>query len=378
MQSLSVGIAAGANSDSGGDWGGASGTRNNWESIPDHQSPATKAVAEATKALIENDWDTHRKALAAQDAVPPGDQYLLGPNLLVAPVNQPGQRRRNVQLPATPGGWIDFETGQTLPDGQTVGLPAPLSRLPLLVRAGAFVPMTAYRPSTAQFRPDTLVVRYFPDWQVPAPVFTSYEDDGHSAQALARREFATLRLTGRLTANQAIITATVAGTYPGAPVRRLVRLRVARVAAAPSAVLLGGQPLTASAWQLDGSRHEISLEFPLEKQAVVTLVGLRLLTAPAAQTDPETLTLTAPDNRTFTGSVGLHYERYVPADSPAPLRIRNARGQLVRELPTETSAGTHALSWDGRDAAGRPAASGLYEVELAGQHQRLVRLPNYY
>ena len=306
---------------------------------------------------------------------PPGDQYLLGPNLLVAPVSQPGQRRRNVALPPTPGGWVDFETGQTLPGGQTVGLPAPLGHVPLLARAGAFVPMTAYRASTAQFRPDTLLVRYFPAAAVPTSLFTVYEDDGHSAQALARREFATLQLTGSVVGSQAVITATVAGSYPGAPARRLVQLRMARVARAPTAVQLGGQPLATSAWQFDAARHELLAEFPLERQATLTLAGLRLLATPAAQLDPETLTLTAPESRTFTESVGLRYERSVAVAAPTPLRIRNARGQLVRELPTGAEAGPHAAEWDGRDAQGRAVAPGLYEVELGGQHQRLVRLP---
>ena len=82
-----------------------------------------------------------------------------------------------------------------------------------------------------------------------------------------------------------------------------------------------------------------------------------------------------PDSRTFVGSVGLRYERYVPAAAPTPLLIRNARGQVVRELPTVAEVGAHSTRWDGLNAAGQPVAPGLYEVELAGQHQRLVRLP---
>jgi len=341
---------------SGGDWG-------------------TGAASAPTNSATTSGWvPIPNSSFPILNSAPPGDQYLLGPNLLVAPVNQPGQRRRNVVLPPTPGGWVDFESGQTLPGGQPVGLPAPLGHIPLLARAGAFVPMTAYRPSTAAFRPDTLQVRYFPDAAVPASLFTVYEDDGHSARALGQKQYATIRLTGKIAANQLLITNTVAGTYPGAPTQRLVRLRVARAAAAPTAVLLGGQPLAASAWQFDAARHEINLEFPLVKQAALILTGLRLLTTPAAQTDPETLTLTVPDSRTFSEAVGLRYERYVAA-APTPLLIRNVRGQVVRELLTVAGVGAHLVRWDGLDAQGHPAAPGLYEVELGGQHQRLARLP---
>jgi len=177
-----------------------------------------------------------------------------------------------------------------------------------------------------------------------------------------------------VTTTQTVIKATVAGTYPGAPTQRLVQLRVARVAAAPTAVQFGGQPLAAAAWQYDAARHELQLAFPLTTQSIITLTGLRLLTGPAAQTDPETLVLTAPGNRTFSGAVDLPYVRYAPA-APAPIRIYNEYGQLVRELPTAPEAGSHAATWDGLDAQGHPAAPGLYDVELQGQHQRLVRLP---
>jgi oligosaccharide 4-alpha-D-glucosyltransferase len=280
-----------------------------------------------------------------------------------------------VALPATPGGWVDFETGQTLPGGQTVGLPAPLGHVPLLARAGGIVPMTAYQPSTAAYRPDTLVVRYFPDPNVSASAFTMYEDDGHSAQALKQRQFALVKLTGSTTDSSVTFVAASSGKYPGAPAQRLLQLRIARVATAPVAVRLAGQPLATTEWHYDAVRHELQLQVPLAQRASVSITGLRLLTQPATQLDPETLTLTAPDSRTFTGSVGLRYERYVAATSPAPLRIRNARGQVVRELPTEATTGPHTLTWDGRDTQGRPCAPGLYEVELAGQHQRLVRLP---
>ncbi|MDJ0364130.1 glycoside hydrolase family 31 protein [Hymenobacter sp. H14-R3] len=343
----------------GGDWG----------------VPASPASASSPSSVEEGGGKTALTPAPTADLAPPGDQYLLGPNLLVAPINQPGQRRRNVVLPATPGGWVDWETGQTLPGGQTVGLNAPLEHIPLLARAGAIVPMTAYRASTTAYRPDTLVVRYFPDPSVSTSVFTMYEDDGHAAQALKQQQFATIELTASTTDDYTTFTAVASGKYPGAPSQRLVQLRIARVASAPVAVQLAGQPLAATEWHYDAVRHELQLQFPLAQRASVSVANLRLLTEPAMQLDPETLTLTAPDSRTFTGSAGLHYERYVAADSPAPLRIRNARGQVVRELPTQAAAGIHALSWDGRDAQGQLLTPGVYEVELAGQHQQLVRMP---
>lgn len=69
------------------------------------------------------------------------DQYLFG-DILVCPVTSPGVDARPVYLPtdSTSTPWIDFWTGQSYAPGQTILAPAPLSRLPLYVRAGSIIP----------------------------------------------------------------------------------------------------------------------------------------------------------------------------------------------------------------------------------------------
>jgi alpha-D-xyloside xylohydrolase len=64
------------------------------------------------------------------------DQYMFGPDLLVAPITSPGARSRSVYLP--PGArWTDLHTGTSYSGGQRVDLPAPLAVVPLLGRDGA-------------------------------------------------------------------------------------------------------------------------------------------------------------------------------------------------------------------------------------------------
>jgi alpha-glucosidase (family GH31 glycosyl hydrolase) len=87
-------------------------------------------------------------------AVTTDDQFLFGPDLLAAPVLRPGARTRRVYLPR--GDWVDLwrsarydsRTGglrlglpRALHGGRSVRLPAPLDELPLLVRAGAVLPL---------------------------------------------------------------------------------------------------------------------------------------------------------------------------------------------------------------------------------------------
>jgi oligosaccharide 4-alpha-D-glucosyltransferase len=299
------------------------------------------------------------------------DQYLLGPSLLVAPVLQPGQRRRNVVLPA--GSWIDFYSNQTYAGGRTVGVPAPLARTPLLVKAGSFLPMTAYRPSTSLYRPDTLLLRYYPDPRVSESEFTMYDDNGQSAQALARRQYETLTIRGFNGGSQADVLLSSNGEYAGQPTYRFLRLLVQRVAAPPTAIYLDGQLAPPEGWAYDAARHELEVHFFMNAGTAVSLRGLQLLTQPRGDQAPEALTLEVPGSRSFgaNGSTTFHYTRHTTG-AALPLLIRDARGTLVRTLTLPGDAGPHTLAWDGRDAQGRPLAPGVYAAEAAGQHQRLV------
>lgn len=82
------------------------------------------------------------------------DQYLLGPDLLAAPVTAPGLRERRVFLP--PGRWMDWWSATRFDDrdgayrlraqrpfrgGGYRTVPAPIGRPPLMVRAGAILPL---------------------------------------------------------------------------------------------------------------------------------------------------------------------------------------------------------------------------------------------
>ncbi|MEA2172253.1 MAG: hypothetical protein QOF76_5553 [Solirubrobacteraceae bacterium] len=79
------------------------------------------------------------------------DEEPLGPDLLVAPVLDPGATTRRVYLP--PGHWIDWwrsvtfdgaprlHTPVVLEGGREVEVPAPLDELPLFVRASAVLPL---------------------------------------------------------------------------------------------------------------------------------------------------------------------------------------------------------------------------------------------
>ncbi|MGI5442036.1 glycoside hydrolase family 31 protein [Streptomyces shenzhenensis] len=67
------------------------------------------------------------------------DAFLLGDSLLVAPVLDPGADRRAVQVPR--GRWYDTATERVYEGPAQVLVDAPLSRIPVLARAGGVVPV---------------------------------------------------------------------------------------------------------------------------------------------------------------------------------------------------------------------------------------------
>lgn len=82
-----------------------------------------------------------------------GTEYLLGRNLLVAPVLEP-DGFVDVYLPE--GEWIDYWSGDRYEGSQTLELQIPLEEMPLFVRAGSIIPEQSPPRSVEKGVPDTL------------------------------------------------------------------------------------------------------------------------------------------------------------------------------------------------------------------------------
>ncbi len=112
-------------------------------------------------------------AVAAKQGIK--DQFMLGDNLLVAPMFA-GQTSRKVYLPA--GNWYDFYSGKLVGNGQMIDITPGLDRIPLYVRDGGLIPMipAAMRaPRKEEILP--LEVRHY---GTSAGRFNLYDDDGET------------------------------------------------------------------------------------------------------------------------------------------------------------------------------------------------------
>jgi alpha-glucosidase len=77
------------------------------------------------------------------------DDFMLGQNLLVAPVVEQGARTREVYLPTLPNGapWFDFFSKEPHASGQVHLIDVKMDQLPLFVPSGSAIPVSAPAPS---------------------------------------------------------------------------------------------------------------------------------------------------------------------------------------------------------------------------------------
>ena len=105
--------------------------------MPYIYSLAWKTTSESYTPMrpLAMDYRTDTRALNI------GDQFMLGPALLVNPVTEPGATTRRMYLPN--GQWCDFWTGRSAAGagGTTIEVAAPIDRMPLYVRGGSIIPM---------------------------------------------------------------------------------------------------------------------------------------------------------------------------------------------------------------------------------------------
>jgi alpha-D-xyloside xylohydrolase len=100
------------------------------------------------------------------------DQFMYGPALMINPVTSAGATSRSVYLPA--GTWYDFWTGSTTAGGTTANASAPLSHIPIFVKAGSIVPMgPSIQYATESI--DPLEIRIYKGQNGS---FVLYEDEG--------------------------------------------------------------------------------------------------------------------------------------------------------------------------------------------------------
>jgi alpha-glucosidase len=107
------------------------------------------------------------------------DEFMIGEDLLVAPILKPDVTARLVYLPR--GTWYDYWTNKKYEGGTMVRVEAPLETVPMFVRGGAIIPLAPPMNYVGEKRLDPVTFAIYPDDKGSAST-TLYEDDGLSPE----------------------------------------------------------------------------------------------------------------------------------------------------------------------------------------------------
>ncbi len=194
------------------------------------------------------------------------EQFLIGENLLVAPVTRVGQNLKKIYLPA--GQWLDLNTEIVYDGSQTVIVDAPLDRLPMFLKSGGILPSQEAVQFVGEKAMMKLIVDIFPTTQPTS--YSFYEDDGASVEYTAGQ----YRLTDfsiTLKGNELLIKKN-RGRDAYQPVDRALQFRVHTVAEPKGAITLARASLTkikpsdivAAGHFYDSEKRVLTVQFPDE------------------------------------------------------------------------------------------------------------------
>jgi alpha-glucosidase len=195
-------------------------------------------------------------------------EFLFGPNLLVAPVLEEGDTTKKVVIPLD-GSWYDYVTGTRHAPGTSPVVDAAADRLPLFARNGSVIATRTAVQHTGEAPINPLVLTVFPPDSGRTGSGDLYEDDGLSfafrTGAFSRRSFTT-REEGK---SLLLGISAVEGSYRF-PDRNLTA-RFMALPRAPRSVSVDGRMV--KGWTYDGAARVLSVTVPDTRSAQTIAVG---------------------------------------------------------------------------------------------------------
>ena len=179
-------------------------------------------------------------------------QYMVGENLLVAPVVTSTDRVKKLYLPE--GKWYDWNNNKTVTGGQWLVIEAPMNRIPIYIKEGGMIPMQEIQNYVGEKKIEELELLIFPSKKSE---YTFYEDDGQSYNY----ETGEYSLTNfALTSDGKIIKLLVTKLKDGFKNDRKNYLFTLLDTRHPKKVFLNGRELSNSAMEFDGKKNILSIK----------------------------------------------------------------------------------------------------------------------
>jgi oligosaccharide 4-alpha-D-glucosyltransferase len=186
--------------------------------------------------------------------------YLWGDAFLVTPVVDAKAKSVSVSLPK--GIWFDYFSGDKYQGGQVVDLATSIETLPVLVRAGSFIPMIEDIQSTQDYDNSTLTLHYYADTAVKNSAGEMYEDDGKTLQAQESGQFELLTFASSQNSTELSIDFNrSAQKYIGMPKQRSIKLVVHQLQHAPKSIKIGAQSIDDFVWHKKSKKLTVNFNW---------------------------------------------------------------------------------------------------------------------
>ena len=200
--------------------------------------------------------------------------YLWGDAFLVTPVVSADVSSVAVDLPA--GVWFDYFSTKNEPSkryqgNQTINLATTLEKLPVLVRAGAFIPMIDDIQSTQHYDTSKLTLHYYADNSVASADYEMYEDDGKTYQAIEKGLFELLQFSANQQQQHLTINLNRKGKgYKGMPKERNMTVVIHNITQAPSNIRLNNKVINKGIW--NNKNNTLTVTFAWQHQPITLTI----------------------------------------------------------------------------------------------------------
>lgn len=202
-------------------------------------------------------------------------QYMIGDQILVAPIYQKGIMAQDVYLPE--GQWIDYWTSDLHQGGQLFPYNVTLNRIPLFVKAGSILPMRKYAKSVEAGSNQNLVLDIYPQGMSSMLL---YEDDG-TTNGYLQSQYASTRFTcHRSRDDMNLMIEPPVGSYKNMPTSRDYYL-IVRDPIYPQIISVNDKQLNyyyfdkfeknQSGWYFDKGKKETYVKFKASTQKQTTI-----------------------------------------------------------------------------------------------------------
>lgn len=168
------------------------------------------------------------------------DSYFFGDAFLVTPVTQPSAESVEVELPK--GVWFNFWNNLKVVGGSTTKVSTSIEQLPVMVKAGSFIPMVPELNNLDNYSTEQLSIHYYADKTVSNASSQIFNDDGETTNTIQNKQYETITLTAEhselLTLNLTSI-----GSFAGKPQQRSIDWVIHGLSSRPKSIEVDGRKI---------------------------------------------------------------------------------------------------------------------------------------